>query len=843
MSAAHPAPPPGRALDLHYAMQALYSPPPGRFGFLAATNHTVVGIRFMATAIGFFLVGGVLAMLIRAQLAGPGTQFLDPGEYAQVFTMHGTVMMFLFAIPLIEGFALYMLPKLLGARDLAFPRLSAFGYWCYLFGGLILLGALLAGVAPDSGWFMYTPLSSRPFSPGINADVWLVGITVVEVSAVCAAVEIMVTVLRIRAPGMALMRMPLLAWYLWVTAAMMLAGFPPLILGSILLELERAFGLPFFDPTRGGDPLLWQHLFWLFGHPEVYIIFLPAAGVVSTILPVACRRELAGYGWIVAALVAQALISFGLWAHHMFTTGIPHLSLAIFSAASLLVVIPTAVQIFAWLATLLKGRPTLSLPMLWIMGFFFVFVSGGLTGVMVAVVPFDWQVHDTHFVVAHLHYVLVGGFVFPVIAGLYHWTPQFTGRRSDRGLGKLAFWTVFTGFNLTFFVMHWTGLIGMPRRVYTYAAGLGWELPNLVSSIGGFILAFGFALIAIDMAVQWRFAPHARRNPWDAGTLEWAMATPATAYNFASLPAVSGREPLAGDDALPARLAAGEGFLPGPTAPDRRETLAVSALEGTPDSLVILPAPSFVPLAAALALVGAALCFLFGFYPGAAVLALGFLAAALRWLWLSGMRADPDPVDVGGGLALLPHPASGQSPGWWGMAFTLVFDATLLASLLFGYLFLIAVAPGWPPPALVDPQPGIAALAAAGLAGIAAGAGQAVRANRQGQAARRTGWLLVAALGGLAATGGFALIPLLLAPPATGHAYAACVFVLALFAALHAALAAIGSLFVAARCRAGFVSPMRAGDLTILRLWCRFAAAAGIVVLGAIYLAAWLPIA
>ena len=828
-----------RSLELHHALQPLYSAPPGRWGFLAATNHTTVGVRFMLTAIGFFLVGGVLAMLIRAQLSGPNTQFLGAAEYAQVFTMHGTVMMFLFAIPLIEGFALYMLPKLLGARDLAFPRLSAFGYWCYLLGGLILLGALLAGAAPDSGWFMYTPLSSKPYSPGINADIWLVGITVVEVSAVCAAVEIMVTVLKVRAPGMGLMQMPLLVWYLWVTAAMMLAGFPPLILGSILLEMERAFGLPFFDPTRGGDPLLWQHLFWLFGHPEVYIIFLPAAGIVSTILPVFSGRPMVGYTWIVAALIAQALISFGLWAHHMFTTGIPHLSLAIFSAASLLVVIPTAVQIFAWLATLLKGRPTLSLPMLWIFGFFFVFVSGGLTGVMVAVVPFDWQVHDTHFVVAHLHYVLVGGFVFPVIGGLYYWTPQFTGRRSDTGLGKLAFWTVFTGFNLTFFVMHWTGLFGMPRRVYTYAAGLGWEVPNLVSSIGGFVLTIGFALIIFDRAVQWRFAPHVRRNPWGAGTLEWAMATPVTAYNFASLPEVNAREPLAADPDLPARLAAGEGFLATPTAPGRRETLAVSAIDGAPDHVIVLPGPSNLPLLAALALVGAALCFLFGLYPGALLGGAVLVAICVRWLWDTGLRDEAHPLDIGGGQRLMPQVASSQPPGWWAMVFTLIFDATFLASLLFGYIFLLVVAPGGWPPTLFAPPWGVVALVVAGTGALLVGSQGAVLATPAERERQRGLWPLVAALGGAMAAIGFGAVVAMLAPQATGHAYSACLIAMALYAALHAALAALGSLLLIARGRAGFISPAKPNEPLILRQWCRFAAGASLAILLAICLPAW----
>jgi cytochrome c oxidase subunit I+III len=824
------------ALSLHHTLEPIYSAPPTRFGFLAATNHTVIGIRFMVTAIVFFAIGGVLAMLMRAQLAGANTQFLDAAQYAQVFTMHGTLMMFLFAIPLIEGFALYMLPKLLGARDLAFPRLSAFGYWCYLLGGLILLAALLFGVAPDSGWFMYTPLSSKPYSPGINADVWLLGVTVVEVSAVCAAIEFMVTVLKVRAGGMSLAKMPLLAWYLWVTAAMMLVGFPPLILGSIMLELERAFGLPFFDPTRGGDPLLWQHLFWLFGHPEVYIIFLPAAGIVSTLLPVFSNRPLVGHNWIVAALIAQAFLSFGLWAHHMFTTGIPHLSLAFFSAASLLVVVPTAIQIFAWLATLLKGRPTMRLPLMWIYGFFFIFVSGGLTGVMVAVVPFDWQVHDTQFIVAHLHYVLVGGFVFPVVAGLYYWTPLFTGRRSDRGLGRLAFWLVFIGFNMTFLIMHLTGLLGMPRRVYTYAEGLGWDLPNLVSSIGGFVLTIGFVLVVIDMLVQWRFAPHVKRNPWRAGSLEWAMAMPAPTYNFASLPHIDKREPLHGNPDLPAALAAGKGYLANPTSPGRLETLGVHAVTGEPEQVIILPGPTYVPLYAGISLVGIALCFLAGIYWGSVVLAAVLTLFILVWLWSTGLREDPAPVDAGLGHSLPLHPAVEQSPGWWGMIFFLVFNATFFASLLFGYLFLWTIAPNWPPPSFLTADPWVMAVVLAGLAASHLGGWRAIVANRAGHGAQRQTWLLLAAAGGLVAVGGFVAVPAILAPSATAHAYGAAVLMLAGYGALHAGLSTIGALFVLARCRKGFVSPLRSLDLRNLGMICAYSGTTGTIVMGALYL-------
>lgn len=824
-----------QALRLHHELEPLYSPPPTRFGFLAATNHSIIGIRFMVTAIAFFLIGGVLAMLIRAQLAGANTHFLDPGQYAQVFTMHGTVMMFLFAIPLIEGFALYMLPKLLGARDLAFPRLSAFGYWCYLAGGLILLFALLLGVAPDSGWFMYTPLSSRPFSPGINSDIWLIGVTVVEISAVCAAIEFMVTVLKVRTGGMSLSRMPLLAWYLWVTSAMMLIGFPPLILGSILLELERAFGLPFFDPTKGGDPLLWQHLFWLFGHPEVYIIFLPAAGIVSTIIPVFAGRPIVGYTWIVAALIAQAFISFGLWVHHMFTTGIPHLSLAFFSAASLFVVVPTAVQIFAWLATLLKGRPRMSLPMLWIFGFFFVFVTGGLTGVMVAIVPFDWQVHDTQFVVAHLHYVLVGGFVFPVIAGIYYWASQFSGRRSDLGMGKFAFWLVFIGFNLTFLIMHVTGLLGMPRRFYTYPEGLGWDVPNLVSSLGGFVLTIGFALVLIDVLVQWRFGKYAQRNPWNAGTLEWAMATPVPAYNFASLPHVRSRDPMAADPEMAECLAIGQGYLPGHRG-DQRDTLGVDGVTGKPEQIIVLPGPTYLPLVLALAVSAAALCFLAGVYAGAVMLALVVLALSLVWLWRTGMREDPRPIDAGRGIELPLHPASEQAPGWWGMVFTLVFDGMFLASLLFGYFFLWTIAPNWPPPEFVRPDPLVAVLTLAGLVGTGTSAYFAMSANRRGDVRSRRFWLVGAIVSGMIATAGFVAVAMLLAPPADGHAYAAIILMLAGYGAFHSALTAVGALFVIARCRKGFVSPMRSLDVRNLSAFCTYAGASGAAIVAAIFL-------
>ena len=433
-----PPPKRGSALRLHRALARIWGADPRLRGWLTTSNNNDIGTLFLIVATSFFVIGGILAMLIRAQLATPGSAFMEPQVYNQIFTMHGTVMMFLFAIPFFEAMSMLLLPGMLGTRDLAFPRLGAYGLWVYIFGGSAVIIAMLMGLSPDGGWFMYPPLSSAAFSPGIGADVWLLGITSIEVSAIATAIEVIVTVLRYRAAGMSLSRMPIFAWYILVVSVMILTAFPPMILGSLLLEVERALDWPIFQVENGGDPLLWQHLFWLFGHPEVYIIFLPAAGMIATILPVMARTDLLGYGWVVAAAVSLAVLSFGLWVHHMFTTGIPHMGLAFFSAASTLVAVPTSVMIFSWIGTLWKGRVRMELPMLWIMGFFATFVIGGLTGVMLAMVPFNWQVHDTHFVVAHLHYVMIGGYVFPMVAAIYYFMPLLTGRTRFFKLGEVA---------------------------------------------------------------------------------------------------------------------------------------------------------------------------------------------------------------------------------------------------------------------------------------------------------------------------------------------------------------------------------------------------------------------
>lgn len=820
------------ALRRHRRLEEIWASPPGWRGWFCTVNHTDVGRLFLVTSFFFFAVGGVLAMLIRAQLATPGSAFVGPEVYSQIFTMHGTIMMFLFAIPTFEGMAIYLLPKLLGTRDLAYPRLTAYGYWCYAFGGAMLLAALVLGVAPDGGWFMYPPLTGPLYSPGVNTDIWLLGITFVEISAMAAAVEIAVSVLRYRAPGMSLDRMPIFAWYALVTALMILAGFPPLILGSVLLELERAFGLPFFQAELGGDSLLWQHLFWLFGHPEVYIIFLPAAGVISTVLPVMARTTLLGYGWVVAAAVALAFLSFGLWVHHMFTTGIPHMGLAFFSAASTLVAVPTAVQIFAWIGTLWKGRPTLRLPMLHILGFFATFVIGGLTGVMVAVVPFDWQAHDTAFITAHLHYVLFGGFVFPVLAGLYYWLPHFTGRRRSFRIGEMAFVLIFVGFHGTFLAMHWAGLLGQRRRIWTYDADAGWTAINLVSSVSAFLMAFGLAVVLIEVVLNFVVAVRGQRNPWGAGTLEWAMTTPPPAYNFASLPHVEGRDPLAGDAGLPVRLARGEGYL-GTPRHGWRETLTVATARGTPDHLVVYPGNTRLPVLMAAVTGLFFLSILFKLYWAAPLALAGVAALALRWAWSLGQRRDLGPLDAGCGVVLRTASEVDRCPGWWGSAFLLLADGVFFGSLVFGYGFLFTIAPGWPPPRWLEPSTAELAAGVAGAVLSAAGTRAAIRANRR----RGRVWpgLAATAAGLLAAL--LALCALILRlPPPSGHAYNATLLVLAGYGALHVIVPMLMLGFVAARLARGFVSAERRAELPVLGLWVDYMAVVVVLILVAAHL-------
>ena len=461
------APPPSVAA--HERLQSTWREPPGFVGWFAKVHHTSIGTRFIVTSFIFFLLGGVLAVLMRLQLAFPENRFLGPDKYNQFFTMHGSTMIFLFAVPLLfQGFGIYLVPLLVGTRNIALPRLAAFSYYIYLFGCLFFWIGLLLNVGADRGWFSYVTLAGPDYSPGKRVDFWAQMITFTETSALTTAICLAATILRHRAPGMSLNRMPMILWEKLVLSFMVIFAMPAVMLSSSMLLLDRTVGTQFFNPAEGGDVLLYQHLFWFFGHPDVYIIFLPGTAIVTTIVTCFTRRHIFGYMALVVSTISVGFIGFGVWVHHMFATGLPQMGESFFTAATLMIVIPTAVQFFCWIATIWKGRLQFKLPMWWIAGFFFVFMIGGLSGLMLASVPVDTQVHDTFFVVAHFHYVLIGGAVFPMFAGLYFWLPKMTGRMLNVALGKWNFWLFFIGFNLTFFTMHFLGLRGMTRRVYTY---------------------------------------------------------------------------------------------------------------------------------------------------------------------------------------------------------------------------------------------------------------------------------------------------------------------------------------------------------------------------------------
>lgn len=805
---------------LHEKFEKVWRNWPG-WGQLAGVNHTSIGRRFMLTGAIFFVIGGVLAMLIRTQLALPAQEILNPDVYAQVFTMHGTVMMFLFAIPILEGMAMYMIPKLLGTRDLVFPRVSALGYYCYVFGGIIIMSSLVLGMAPDSGWFMYTPLSGGEFSPGRGSDFWLLGITFVEISALAAGVELTVSILRARAPGMTLSKMPIMAWYILAMALMIVFGFPPLILASIMLELERAAGMPFFEVAAGGDPILWQHLFWLFGHPEVYIIFLPAAGIISTLIPVFAGRPLVGYRWIVLAIILTGFISFGLWVHHMFTVGIPQLAQAFFSIASMLVAIPTAIQIFAWLATLWSGRVTYNLPMLWVFGFLIIFVCGGLTGVMLALVPFNWQVHDTHFVVAHMHYVLVGGMFFPLIAGLYYWLPQLSGRMPSEKLGRWGFWLTFIGFNATFFLMHLTGLLGMPRRVYTFSGGLGWDWLNLLSSVGGFVMSAGIAMIIIDVVLHIRFGRKAPLNPWKSDTLEWATGTPPTSYNFASIPTLDNRHPLWQNPDLPHSIARGEHGLSS-IDHGRREIYGVDAISGKMKEVIHLPGNSWWPLICASLLAVICVSLLVRAYPVAVITAVITAVALLRWSWENGSHpAMAPPTDEEHTRNEPPlHSRTFDGPGLWGMKVSLLADGALYLSLLFGWLYLWTVSPNWAVPA--DSRISLVGLLVSGLLLSAGGVWYSRLSKRLRQ---RSDSGLQGALWGsgiLATAHTLSLLWFTVQADLafTEYAHDAVLLLMLMFVLVHSSLVSVLTVLQALRVRYGYVSAQFPYEPLVLKpLW------------------------
>ena len=583
---------PGEADEIR-TLERTWSRPRGWIGALSAADHKTIGRRYLVTAFAFFCFGGLLALIMRLQLARPESHIVGPDLYNQTFTTHGTTMMFLFGVPVMQGLGVYLVPLMVGAREIAFPRLNAYSYWLYLIGGMLLAIPYLLNTGPDVGWFAYVPLSSLVYTPTKRADVWAQMITFTEVSSLAVAVQLIVTIFKLRAPGMSLNRMPVFVWAQLVTSFMVVFGMPGVMIASSGLISDRLVATHFFDTKGGGDALLYQHLFWFFGHPEVYIIFLPATGIVSMVIATFSRRPIFGYPAVVASLVGTAFLAFGLWVHHMFVTGIAQLGASFFTAASMMVAIPSGIQIFCWIATMWEGRIVYRTPMLFCLGFIFTFVIGGLSGVIVASVPIDTQVHDTYFVVAHFHYVLIGGAVFPLFAGFYYWFPKITGRMLSERAGFWCFWLLFAGFNITFFPMHWLGLAGMPRRVYTYPASMGWGAMSLMASVGALIIAASVLVFIGNVVRSLRYGRIAPANPWNAGTLEWATSSPPPPYNFHEIPIVVGLEPLWIEQGA-RKVAYG-------LRSDVREVLVTHLVDGTPDHRFAFPDPSIWPLLAAFA--------------------------------------------------------------------------------------------------------------------------------------------------------------------------------------------------------------------------------------------------
>jgi cytochrome c oxidase subunit I len=518
--------------------------PTGLWSWLTTVDHKRIGILYGVSSFILFLGGGIDALLIRLQLGKPENLLVNPDTYNGLVTMHATTMIFMALMPLTVGFFNYIVPLQIGARDVAFPRLNAFSYWTFLIGALTMTSSYLLRAAPNIGWYGYSPLTSKAFSPELNTDFWVVGLQILGVATIAGALNFFVTIINMRAPGMSLMRMPMFCWTTLITTILILLAFPVFTIALTGLLFDRHFGTAFFDSLQGADPLFWQHVFWVFGHPEVYILILPAFGVVSEILPVFSRKPLFGYAAMVLATAAIAFLAFGVWAHHMFVTGIGPVGNTFFALSTMLIAVPTGVKIFNWIGTLYGGSISFKSPALFAIGFVSMFIIGGLSGVMHGSPPVDTQHNDSYFVVAHIHYVLFGGTMLSLFAALHYWWPKFTGRMLNEPLGQATFWLMTLGINVTFFPMHFLGVAGMPRRMSIYPSGTGWEFWNLVATIGAFLLAASVWLFIMNAFLSLRRGEIAPNDPWDGATLEWAIASPPPVYNFAKVPTVTARDPF-----------------------------------------------------------------------------------------------------------------------------------------------------------------------------------------------------------------------------------------------------------------------------------------------------------
>ncbi|RIK57505.1 MAG: cytochrome c oxidase subunit I [Chloroflexi bacterium] len=723
--------------DASRRLKETWADPPGVIGWFKALQNDEIGKRIMGTGFGFFLLAGLLAAVMRYQLLVPENTLVGPQRYNELFTMHGSTMMFLFVVPMMEGFAIMILPFMLGNREMPFPRLGAFSWFTFILGGILFFASYLFNAVPASGWFAYTPLSGLEFSPGLAMDFWLLALGVAEVAAIAAGVEIIIAILSMRAPGMTLSRMPVFAWAMLVTAFSILFAFTPLMVGSLLLELDRKIGTQFFSPLMGGSPVLWQHIFWIFGHPEVYIQFIPATGMISMIVPVFARRPLVGYPWIVTAVVGTGFMSFVLWVHHMFTVGLPQSAMAFFSVASILIALPAGVQVFAWIATIWSGRPVWKTPFLFVFGFLVIFVLGGVTGVMVGSVPFDWQVHDSYFVVAHLHYVLMGGSVFPIFAALYYWLPKFSGRLLSERLGQWNFWLMFIGVHLTFFPMHIVGLLGMPRRVYTYQPGFGWDIYNQLSTLGATILLIGVGLFLVNLFASLRGGAKAGDDPWNADSLEWATTSPAPNYGFAALPLVRSRHPLweqkqvHGGNERDERLVAALSRWP----LTWRAALVTSTVDARPQEIFRVAGPSIWPVITALGLITVFAAEIFTLRMIALTGILVMIFGLIGWHWpdkVTVSQSEADAFEREHGIVV--RTGGSYAVGRWSIALLLLIIGIALASFIFSYIYIRLVNPTWPTDNIPLPEPigpGLITLALLLSVGAALWARRAIQAENQ----------------------------------------------------------------------------------------------------------------
>ncbi|MGK8205967.1 cytochrome c oxidase subunit I [Burkholderia cenocepacia] len=824
------------------ALAELWESAPGWRGWLGTVDHKRIGLRYIVTAFAFLLLGGVEALVMRIQLARPNATLLTPAQYDALFTMHGVTMIFLYALPVLSGFANYLWPLMLGSRDMAFPRLNAFSYWAFLFAGVFLYASFPLGAVPDGGWFNYVPLTSLDYSAGANIDIYALGMILLGISTTGGAANFVVTLLRMRAHGMSIDRLPIIVWGTLTASVANLVAVPSVSLAFFLLWLDRNAGTHFFDVAHDGRPLLWQHLFWMFAHPWVYVVVLPAMGIVSDALPTFCRRPLVAYEAVAVSTVATMLIGFEVWVHHMFATGIAPLALAFFGAASMLISIPSAVAVFAWLATIWTGRPVFRTPFLYFAGFVLMFVIGGVSGVMTAAVPLDWQLTDTYFVVAHLHYVLLGINVFPVLGGIAYWFPKFTGRMMNERFGRATFWVVLIGFNLGFFPMHVSGLLGMPRRIYTYPSGMGWDTSNLLTTIGSFVFGAGILMFVANALVSARRGVRAGENPWGAAGLEWSVASPAPVYNFAALPLVASRHPLweTRDDAQRSSVRIGYRLANG------REALAVTPLAATPSAILKMPDDTCVPFVLALLATGVFAAMLLRSPALIALFTAGCAVALVAWLWprlALGQRApaptlapadepaphasEPaapqwSPAVPAPCVAPLPVGSYGErAGGWWGVMTLIATEAGLFGYLLFCYFYLQSQsAAPWPPEGM--PKIGLAAANTVVLLSSSVFVWLAERAVRAGRRPRAVAALAVALALGIA----FALVQLHewrdhpYGP--TAHLYGSLYFTITGFHLAHVVAGLVILALLAGWTAAGFFDRRRRVALTVGALYWHF---------------------